>query len=117
MRVDQLTHSLTTVTARLAPAIHERRRARPRLSQASSWIPKPSFGTTDLEEAALALLRRLDLHALLIRRRSASSRFLLRVRLRRLIRGLGLAAAWCRGVGDDVEIVGDGLHGGGSSFC
>jgi hypothetical protein len=36
--------------------------------------------------------------------------------LRRLFRGLRQAALWCWSVGDDVEIVECGLHGG-SSFC
>jgi hypothetical protein len=42
--------------------------------------------------------------------------FLLRVRLRRWLRWVRRAVLWCRGVGDDVEIVGHGFHGG-SSFC
>ena len=49
------------------------------------------------------------------RRRGLSS-FALRIRARRWFRGLRRATAWCGGVGDDVEIVGYGLHGG-SSFC
>ena len=52
---------------------------------------------------------------ILLRRRGLSS-LALRIRGRRWFRGLRRATAWCWGVGDDVEIVGDGLHGG-SSFC
>lgn len=48
-------------------------------------------------------------------RRSGSSLFL-RIGSRPVFRLLRRAALWCWGVGDDVEIVGDGLHGG-SSFC
>jgi hypothetical protein len=51
---------------------------------------------------------------ILLRHRPSS--FLFRVRLRRLFRALRLAALWCWGVGDDVEIVGGGFHDG-SSFC
>ena len=62
------------------------------------------------------LLRGPNLLAhILFSRRSASS-FFIRARLRRLFRGLRRAAFWCWGVGDDVEIVSDGLHSG-SSFC
>jgi hypothetical protein len=50
----------------------------------------------------------------------APSLFFLRVRLRGPFRGLWQAALWAwydsGGVGDDVEIVECGLHGG-SSFC
>jgi hypothetical protein len=66
------------------------------------------------------LLGRPHLAALIPFRRRGGSSFALRVRLRRLIRGLRhgalLALHGSGGVGDDVEIVGNGLHGG-SSFC
>ena len=64
----------------------------------------------------LQLLGRPHLAALIRFRRRGGSSLALRLRLRRLFRRLRRAALWCWGVGDDVEIVGDRLHGG-SSFC
>src|SRR5688500_12113097 len=67
-----------------------------------------------------ALLRRPHLAALIPFWRRGLFSFALRVRRRRWFRGLRHAALRALndsgGVGDDVEIVGDGLHGG-SSFC
>jgi hypothetical protein len=57
-----------------------------------------------------------DLAALILFWRRGLSSFALRIRGRRWFRALRRAALWCWGVGDDVEIVGHGLHGG-SSFC
>jgi hypothetical protein len=95
--------------------------------QANSWIPRPSLGMMELKMALQKLLRYKDVLQLTLLRRSASKpvlgrnaltrgSFLLRVRLRRWLRWLRRTALWCRGVGDDVEIVGHGFHGG-SSFC
>src|SRR5262245_55138299 len=103
----------SAVMAKLGFAIHEFRWARSHLPPADSWIPKPGFGMTALRNARASLLGRANLFALLVRRRGAFS-FLFRVRLRHFLRRVRLAAEWCRGVGDDVEIVCDGLHGGSS---
>ena len=62
------------------------------------------------------LFGRPHLAALILFRRHGLSSLALRVRLRCWFRGLRRAALWCWCVGDDVEVVGDGLHGG-SSFC
>src|SRR5690349_11493833 len=71
------------------------------------WIAGSSPATTEEEANVMGLLCRLNLYArLLIGQRGAPS-FFLRVRLRRVFRRLRQAALRCRGVGDDVEIVGD----------
>src|SRR5918996_5881092 len=63
------------------------------------------------------LLRCLHARSRLLPTRFRTSSLALRVRSRRWFRGLRQAALWCWSVGDDVEIVGHRLHGGGSSFC
>jgi hypothetical protein len=67
-------------------------------------------------QVATQLFGRSHLAALILFWRRGLSSFALRIRGRRLFRGVRHAALWCWGVGDDVEIVGHGLHGG-SSFC
>src|SRR5688572_4675756 len=84
-------------------------------SQANSWIPRPSLGMT-ANAICAELLRSLHVDARLPLRRRGASSLLVRTRLRRVFRGIRRAAWRLWGVGDDVEIVGDGLHGG-SSFC
>ena len=56
-------------------------------------------------------------YTLRLKARHRNGALIRRAARRRLFRRFRQAAAWCWGVGDDVEIVGCGSHDGGSSFC
>lgn len=80
-----------------------------------SVMARLGLGMTNESAGRNSSLRRANFLAVFRLQGDASS-FLVRVRQRLLFGALRQAALWCRDVGDDVEIVGGGLHGG-SSFC
>lgn len=93
---------------------------RPNTAGALPPCPDPvtaslGLGMTNESAGRKSSLRRANFLAV-FRLQGGASSFLVRVRLRRPFGALRQAALWCRDVGDDVEIVGGGLHGG-SSFC